>query len=157
VRGLDEVPRADQPPVVPVFYAFRAMVGVGFLMLALGLVGVVLWFSGRLLRARLYLRLLVLCFPLGFVATIAGWIVAETGRQPWVVYGLLRTADATSPVLPGAVAGSLAVFVAVYVVLFGAYVHFATALARKGPRPLPARHPEAMRGVRAAEVLPKDA
>jgi cytochrome bd ubiquinol oxidase subunit I len=158
VRGLDEVAPRDQPPVIPVFFAFRAMVGIGFLMLALGLCGAWLWIRGRLLSARRYLRVLVWCFPLGFVATISGWIVAETGRQPWLVYGLLRTADGASPVIPAAVATSLAMFVVVYGVLFGAYVHFTLALARKGPVPLkpPARHPEAMRGVRAAEVLPED-
>lgn len=155
VRGLNEVPRADQPPVAPVFFAFRVMVGLGFWFLALGFAGAWLWWRGALIAARGYLRLLVASFPLGFVATIAGWLVAEIGRQPWLVHGLLRTAQGVSPVEAGAVAASLAVFVLVYGVLLAAYLHFSLALVRKGPLPLPRRHPEAMRGVRAAEVLPR--
>jgi cytochrome d ubiquinol oxidase subunit I len=156
VRGLDEVPRADQPPVAPVFFAFRVMVGLGLLFVLLGLGGAWLWWRGCVTTARLYLRLLVLSFPLGFVATIAGWLVAEIGRQPWVVHGLLRTADAVSPVPAGAVAGSLAAFVVVYGLLLWAYVYYCIHLVRAGPKPLPRRHPRAMRGVRAAEVMPKD-
>jgi cytochrome bd ubiquinol oxidase subunit I len=156
VRGLDEVPRADQPPVAPVFFAFRVMVALGFWFVALGAWGAWLWWRGRVTAQRRYLRLLVFSFPLGFVATIAGWLVAEIGRQPWVVHGLQRTAEAVSPIAAGAVATSLAAFVVVYGLLFWAYAHYCLQLAKAGPRPLPKRQPEAMRGVRAAEVMPKD-
>jgi cytochrome d ubiquinol oxidase subunit I len=156
VKGLNEVPRKDQPPVAPVFFAFRVMVGLGVWFVLLGLTGAWLRWRGTLTTSRRYLRLLVLSFPLGFVATIAGWLVAEIGRQPWVVHGFLRTADAVSPVSAGAVAGSLAAFVVVYGLLLWAYVYYCIHLVRAGPKPLPRRHPQAMRGVRAAEVMPKD-
>lgn len=153
VKGLNEVPRADQPPVAPVFFAFRVMVGSGFWFLALALGGVFLWWRGALQRTRIYLHAVVLSWPLGFVATIAGWLVAEIGRQPWVVHGLLRTSESISPVPANVVATTLALFVLVYGVLLSAHVYFCTSLARKGPKPLPREHPEAMRGARAAEVL----
>jgi cytochrome d ubiquinol oxidase subunit I len=156
VKGLNEVPRKDQPPVAPVFFAFRVMVGLGVWFVLLALAGAWLRWRGELTTSRRYLRLLVLSFPLGFAATIAGWLVAEIGRQPWVVHGLLRTRDAVSPVAAGAVAGSLAAFVVVYGLLMWAYVYYCLHLVRAGPKPLPRRHPQAMRGVRAAEVMPKD-
>ncbi len=154
VQGLDSVPRDQQPPVLPVFFGFRLMVGLGFWFLLLGATGVVLLLRKRLERSPLFLTTLKWSTPLGFVATISGWVVAETGRQPWVVYGLLRTADATSPIPAADVAGSLAVFVLVYGVVFTTYLYFIRRLVRAGPV-LPARHPQAMRGARAAEVLPK--
>jgi cytochrome bd ubiquinol oxidase subunit I len=156
VKGLNEVSRADQPPVAPVFFAFRVMVGLGFWFALLGLAGAALWALRRVDTTRFYLRLLVLSFPLGFVATIAGWLVAEIGRQPWVVHGLLRTADAASPVPASAVATSLAAFVLVYGLLLSAYLYYCIHLVRAGPKPLPRHHVQAMRGVRAAEVLPED-
>lgn len=156
VLGLNEVKREDQPPVAPVFFSFRIMVGLGFWFVVLGATGAWLWWRGRLDGARRYLRLLVLSFPLGFVATIAGWMVAEIGRQPWLIHGVLRTAQGVSPIAAGAVATSLALFVVVYGVLFAAYLYFCLALLRKGPQPLPRRHPEAMRGVRAGEVVAQE-
>jgi cytochrome d ubiquinol oxidase subunit I len=154
VEGFDHLPRDQQPPVVPVFFGFRLMVGLALWFLLLGFGGVWLMWRGRLERSRRYLGLLALSSPLGFVATVAGWIVAESGRQPWVVYGLLRTADATSPVPAATVGASLAVFVLVYGLLFGSYVYFVMRLVRLGPV-MPARHPEAMRGARAAEIIPQ--
>src|SRR5204862_5277949 len=91
--------------------------------------------------------------PLGFVATEAGWIVAETGRQPWVVYGLLRTADAVSPVPAAAVASSLATFVAVYGLVLFTYLYYLVRLIDRGPVPPEPVHPEAMRGARIGEVV----
>lgn len=155
VKGFDELPRDQQPPVVPVFFSFRIMVALGFWFLLLGWGGVALLRGARIERHNVYLRALAWSTPLGFVATICGWIVAESGRQPWVVYGMMRTADAISPVPAGAVAGSLATFVLVYGLLFGTYAYFVGRLVRSGPD-LPARHPEAMRGARAAEVIPKE-
>jgi cytochrome d ubiquinol oxidase subunit I len=153
IKGLNEVPRADQPPVAPVFFAFRVMVGLGFIFLLLAATGVLLWLRGRLDDQRLYLMALRLSFPLGFIATIAGWLVAEIGRQPWVVHGLIRTSDAVSPISAGAVATSLTLFVLVYGVLLATYIVFCTKLAKRGPTPLPPHHVEAMRGARPAEVI----
>lgn len=120
VTGLDQYPREDWPPVATVFWAFRIMVGVGMLMVLAGL-----WSGFQRLRGKLYdnktlLRFSLFMGPMGFVAVIAGWIVTEVGRQPWVVYGLLRTADAASPIDKAGVAGSLIAFIVVYFLVFGA-------------------------------------
>ncbi len=155
VQGFDRFPRDQQPPVPGPFFGFRIMVGLGFWFLLLGWLGIWLMARGRIEKHGLYLRLLALSAPLGFVATIAGWIVAESGRQPWVVYGMMRTADAVSPIPTGSVAGSLILFVLVYGLLGSTYVYFIGKLVQKGPV-MPARHPEAMRGARTAEVLPDE-
>jgi cytochrome d ubiquinol oxidase subunit I len=128
------------------------MAGLGFLFLGLGAWSLLRW--RKLEETPLLLRALNYSIPLGFVATIAGWLVAEIGRQPWVVYGLIRTADAASPVPAPAVGVSLALFVVVYGVLFATYLYFCTRIAQLGPAPLPRKHPEAIRGARPATVLP---
>jgi cytochrome bd ubiquinol oxidase subunit I len=157
VLGLKEVAPEDRPPVWPVFFGFRVMVAIGLWMLLLGFSGVVLWKLGKLQTARPYLRALSLSIPLGFIATLAGWIVAETGRQPWVVHGMIRTADAVSPVSAAAVATSLALFVVVYVALLGVYLYFCAKIVLAGPpAPVLHRRPEAMRGARPAEVVPDE-
>lgn len=153
VEGLKEVPPQDRPPVKAPFFGFRLMVGLGLLFILLGLGGALLWWRGRLEASPRYLQALTLSTPLGFVATIAGWVVAETGRQPWTVQGMIRTADSVSPVAPAAVAVSLLLFVLVYGALFSAYLYFCRVVVRRGPQPPPQRHPQAMRGARAAEVL----
>lgn len=155
VLGLNEVPAADRPPVPVVFFGFRLMVALGVWFAVLGLAGAWLRLRGRLERSPRYLRALAWSLPLGFVATEAGWIVAETGRQPWVVHGLIRTAEAVSPVPAGAVATSLALFVVVYGILFWAFVHFFRGMVRQGPQPLPAHFPRAIRGARPGTVLPE--
>lgn len=133
VKGLDEVAPADRPNVAIVFLSFRLMVGIGFLFLAIA--GWSLWlrlrggFDGRIW----FLRVSVAALPLGFIATIAGWIVAEVGRQPWVVHGLMRTADAVSPIAAAQVMTSLVLFVAVYGVLFVAFLYYVGRLVAKGP------------------------
>lgn len=153
VTGFDRLPRDQQPPVLPVFFGFRLMVGLGLWFMALGWVSLWLLRGDRLMRTPLVLKALALSTPLGLVATVAGWVVAEVGRQPWVVYGMLRTAKAVSPVAPGAVAGSLVVFVLVYGVLGASYVYFLGKVVRRGPAPPPKRYPEAMRGARVSEVV----
>jgi cytochrome bd ubiquinol oxidase subunit I len=153
IQGLDAVPRADQPPVLPVFFGFRVMLALGAWFLLLGALGVITWMRGGLERAPRLWRALMLSTPLGFVATLAGWIVAETGRQPWTVHGLIRTADSLSPVPASVVATSLLLFVIVYGLLLGCYLYFVLALVKRGPS-LPSDHPEAMRGARAGELLP---
>jgi cytochrome d ubiquinol oxidase subunit I len=134
VQGLKSVPPDDRPPVVPVFYAFRVMVGLGLLMLALVIWGGVLHFRGRLYDTPAFLRACTWMMPAGFIAVIAGWVVTEVGRQPWVVQGLLRTRDAVTPSLTTAnVATSLAMYVIVYLVIFGAGLFYMARLARRGP------------------------
>ncbi|HZY19010.1 MAG TPA: cytochrome ubiquinol oxidase subunit I [Ramlibacter sp.] len=134
-KGLKEFPREDRPPVLPVFFSFRVMVGLGLVMIATGLAGVFLLWRRRIERSRWFLRLLQHAWPLGFVALIAGWVVTETGRQPWIAYGILRTADAVSPVGAAQVALSLALFVVVYFVVFGIGIWYVWRMIRKGPQP----------------------
>ena len=141
--GLDTVPEADQPPVWPVFFAFRVMVGLGFLMLGLGL-----WAGWARLRGRLYDRgalhaLAVAMAPSGFVAVLAGWVTTEVGRQPWTVYGLLRTSDSLSPVAAPALATSLAGFAVVYFFVFGAGMFYLLRLMSEAPG---AHHDESATG-----------
>lgn len=133
VEGLDAFAKEDRPPVWIVFWAFRVMVAMGLAMVGLGLWGAVLWLTRRLDGAWLYHRALVLAGPSGFVAVLAGWIAAEVGRQPWVVYGVLRTADAVSPVEAGSVAASLLFFLVVYSIVFTAGAIYILRLMAKGP------------------------
>ena len=133
VQGLTAVPREERPYVPLVFFAFRVMVGIGLVLLGMAVVGAVLRWRGRLFEARGFHLLCMLVAPLGFVAVLAGWTVTETGRQPFVVYGLLRTADAVSPLAAGAVSASLATFLALYAVLFVAFLWFGVRLVRAGP------------------------
>lgn len=118
IHTLNQYPAADLPWVPGVFWAFRLMVGLGLLMLATGIAGLVVRLRGRLWRARWLQRVMVLMAPAGFVAMLAGWWVTETGRQPWSVYGVLRTAESVSPVSGHLVLGSLIATVLVYLLVF---------------------------------------
>jgi cytochrome d ubiquinol oxidase subunit I len=142
VPGLRDVPRADRPPVAPVFFAFRIMVGMGVLMLLLSLWSLWLRWSGRLVDNRWFLRAAFAMTPSGFIAVVFGWYTAEIGRQPWVVYGILRTADAVSPVAPTAVAASLAAYAIVYTIIFAAGTYYLFKLLKKGPDPAAPALPE---------------
>ena len=134
VQGLKDWRPEFRPPVAIPFFAFRAMVGVGVLMLALVVCSWWVWTRGRLGEDRWFLKLCELAAPLGFVAVLAGWITTEVGRQPWVVHRLLRTADAVTPSLTaGDVLGSLAVYVVTYAAIFGAGSFFLVRLLRTGP------------------------
>jgi cytochrome d ubiquinol oxidase subunit I len=133
VKGLLEFPAADRPNAAIVFWTFRAMVGIGFLMLVVAVTAVVLAMWKRLYTSRWFLRLLMLGSPLGFVAIVAGWYTAEIGRQPYVIYGALRTADAVSPVTAGSVTLSLAMFFVIYSAVFGAGFWYLLRMIRKGP------------------------
>lgn len=138
IPPLTSVPADERPPVTPVFFAFRIMVGIGMAMLALVVVSSWMWKRGRLFdaaRARWVLRGWRAMTLSGFVAILAGWYVTEIGRQPYTVYGLLRTADSNSAVSGAAVAFSLAVFAVVYVCVFGAGIWYLLKLVRKGPQP----------------------
>jgi cytochrome bd ubiquinol oxidase subunit I len=135
VLGLKHWPRADQPYSPLIFFTFRIMVGLGFLMAGIGLISLWLRRGGRLYRARWLQRTMVAMAPAGFIALVCGWITTEVGRQPYTVYGLLRTSDSVSPIgLPG-VATSLALFVVVYLVVYAAGVAFLLRLMARPPHP----------------------
>lgn len=155
LRGLDTVPVADHPPVGIVFWAFRVMVGLGFAMAGLGLWSLWLRWRGRLYHTPLMLRAAVAMGPAGFVAVLAGWIVTEVGRQPFTVYGLLRTADSASPLDAPAVAMSLAAFAVTYFAVFGAGIWYLLQLMRKPPAEHEAPPPEIP--TRAAGITPAPA
>jgi cytochrome bd ubiquinol oxidase subunit I len=143
IKGLKSFSPEDRPPVFLVFWAFRVMVGLGLAMIALGLWGAwLIWRTKGPEHARPYLWACIAMGPAGFVAVIAGWIVAEVGRQPYVVYGVLRTADAVSPVGAGQVAGSLLAFMVVYALIFSAGVLYILRLFDEGPQPTPAEDTE---------------
>jgi cytochrome bd ubiquinol oxidase subunit I len=134
IKGLKEAPAEDRPPVAPVFFAFRIMVGIGILMLATAYWGLWLRWRDRLYTTRAYHNACIVMVPAGFVAVVAGWTVTEVGRQPWVVYGLMRTRDAVSPSLTGSdVLISIALYILVYLVVFGAGIFYMVRLARAGP------------------------
>lgn len=133
IKGLKEVAPDLQPPVLPVFFAFRIMVGCGVLMLAVVLIGAYLRWRGRLYETRWFQITCMASVPLGFIATLAGWTVTEVGRQPYIVYGILRTADAVSPVAGGAVATTLAVSILLYNVLLLGFLWYAGRLVWSGP------------------------
>jgi cytochrome d ubiquinol oxidase subunit I len=131
IRGLKSFPPEDRPYAPVVFFAFRIMVGLGLLMAAVGLAGLVQRIRGRLYHTRWLLRAMIAMGPAGFVALLAGWTVTEVGRQPFTVYGMLRTADSVSPIaLPG-VAASFLAFAGVYLIVFGAgLVYFLRLMSR---------------------------
>ena len=133
IQGLKDFAPEDRPPVKPVFFAFRVMVGLGLLMIAGGLIGAWLWWRGRLFETRWFLKALAASWPAGFVAILAGWWVTETGRQPWIAHGILRTADAASPVSAGAVLTTLVLFVIVYAIVFSMGIYYINRLIEKGP------------------------
>ncbi len=153
VKGLKAFPPQDRPYSPVVFFAFRIMVGLGFLMAAIGLAGLVLRRGGRLYRARWFQRMAVVMAPAGFVAMLAGWTVTEVGRQPFTVYGLLRTTQSVSPIaLPG-IATSLAAFAVVYLVVYGAGFVYLLAMVRRPPVPAESG-PSAGIPIRTAGITP---
>ena len=133
VTGLDSAPPADWPYVPIVFFAFRIMVGLGLLMLAYAWCGAYLLKRRRDALPRWFLQAAVWMIPAGFIATVAGWWVAETGRQPWVVYGVLRTADVATVMPAGQVLTSLLAFIAVYAAVMASYLYYVLKVIRKGP------------------------
>ena len=144
IEGLKAFAKEDRPPVAITFFSFRLMVAMWLVML-----GITLW--AWLLRARrrlydtpVFLRTATWCIPVGYVAVTAGWFTTEVGRQPWVVYGHLRTADAVTPFLTGGdVALSLFFYVVVYAVIFGAGFYYLVRLVQRGmPKELPEARPD---------------
>jgi cytochrome bd ubiquinol oxidase subunit I len=135
LAGLDTIPIDRQPPVAIVFWSFRVMVGLGFLMLALGLFSVAARVAGKLYSWKLLHRFALAMGPAGFVAVIAGWVTTEVGRQPYTVYGQLLTADSASPLAAPAVGMSLLAFVLVYFTVFGFGAWYILMLMAKGVEP----------------------
>ncbi|HZK80423.1 MAG TPA: cytochrome ubiquinol oxidase subunit I [Humisphaera sp.] len=134
IKGLKDFPAQDRAPVIVPFFAFRIMVGIGLLMLGFVAAGGWLRFKGKLFDSPWFLYACLGMAPLGFVAVLAGWTTTEVGRQPWTVYGLLRTADSVSPSLTGAdVLISLLGYMAVYLIIFPAGIFVMARLVRKGP------------------------
>ena len=142
--GLKQFPPDDRPPVFPPFLAFRLMVGMGVLMIITGFTGAWLWFRGRLFQTRWYLEAAQYVWPLGFIAILAGWYTTEIGRQPWVAYGILRTADAASPVAFSAVLTGLVLFVLVYGIVFSMGIYYINRLIEHGPKGAAAETPQAL-------------
>lgn len=135
IPALTSVSPEDRPPVAPVFYAFRVMVGIGVLMLLVVVASAWAWWRGRLAQSVWTLRGWQWLSGSGFVALLAGWWVTEIGRQPWVIHGLLRTRDAVTPGLQaGTVASSLAAYATVYAIIFGAGMWYLWRLLKKGPQ-----------------------
>jgi cytochrome d ubiquinol oxidase subunit I len=132
--GLTSVPPQDRPPVKTVFFAFRIMLAIGFFMIGAALFGAFLWWRRTLFDTRWFLHILAHSWWVGFVAVIAGWVVTESGRQPWIVQGILRTADATSPVPGASLISTLVLFVLCYGVVFSAGIYYINRLIANGPR-----------------------
>ncbi|TLX56632.1 cytochrome ubiquinol oxidase subunit I [Stutzerimonas nosocomialis] len=133
IRSLNEFPPEDIPPVPIVFFAFRIMVGLGLLMAGIGAASLVLRWRGRLYEARWLQRASVWMAPAGFVAMLCGWVVTEVGRQPFTVYGLLRTADSRSPVSLSFVTSSTLSILAVYLLVFGLGLAYLLRALRRPP------------------------
>jgi cytochrome d ubiquinol oxidase subunit I len=135
IKGLKDFPPDQRPPVAIPFFAFRIMVGCGMVMLGIVLLGGWLRWRGRLVETPSFLIACLFVSPIGFIAVIAGWVVTEVGRQPWTVYGLLRTVHSVSPSLTGRdVAISLLAYMTVYLIMYPAGLLLMLRIIRAGPR-----------------------
>ena len=156
VKGLKEWPKAERPPVGPVFWAFRIMVGLGFAMLSIGVWSLWQRYRGRMYEAKWLHRAAIVMGPSGFIALLAGWTVTEVGRQPFTVYGLLTTAQSASAIDATAVATSLLAFILVYFTLFGSGIFYIFRQMAKTPGDhepgLPTDEP-----IRASGIMPAPA
>jgi cytochrome d ubiquinol oxidase subunit I len=154
IRGLKEVPPEERPPVAPVFYGFRVMVGIGILMLITAFWSLLRWRGDRLAKSRALLRTWACMSPAGFIAVLAGWYTTEIGRQPYVIYGLMRTSEAATAIDAASVKASLIAFATVYLFVFVAGAYYLLKLLRKGPQPVAdeLRHPEDKRPARPLSV-----
>lgn len=134
VRGLGAFPEEDWPPVLLTFSTFHTMIGLGFAFIGITLLGVFLWWRGKLESTRWYLKMLMFALPLPFLGSQVGWITAEVGRQPWAVYKVIRTVDAISVSVPAyQILISLILFIAVYALLFGLWVFLLRHKIHHGP------------------------
>lgn len=136
IPGVSEAAPDEQPPVIIVFWAFRVMVGIGLLMIGVALIGLIMRRNGRIYDQRLFLKVLTGMIVMPFVAVLAGWIVTESGRAPWLVYGMMTHAEGLTPSLTGAMAlSSLIGYILVYAVVFYAGIYYLTRVVRNGMLP----------------------
>jgi cytochrome d ubiquinol oxidase subunit I len=142
IRGLKDFAPQDRPNSTIVFWTFRIMVGLGFLMLLLGLWGAWARWHNQLYQSKIFLRFAVLMGPAGLIAIVAGWLTTEIGRQPWVVYGVMRTKDAVSNHSALELSITLIVFMVMYVAVFGTGIRYMLMLVAKGPQPYGEHPPE---------------
>jgi cytochrome d ubiquinol oxidase subunit I len=149
VKGLKEWSKEDRPPAAWVFWSFRVMVGLGVLMLFTGVTAAVLFLRKQLFSKPWFHRWCIAMTPAGFVAVLVGWVVTEIGRQPYVVYGVIRTTDAVSPVIGSQIAMSLSAFIFTYVFVFGAGSYYILRLIGKGPG-----DPEKANGIHGVKARP---
>jgi cytochrome d ubiquinol oxidase subunit I len=154
LAGLDTIPDEDEPPVAIVFWSFRVMISLGFAMLGLGIWALVQRMRGRLYDGPWLHRAALAMGPAGFVAVLAGWITTEVGRQPFTVYGLLRTADSLSPVSAPAVAASLIAFIVVYFFVFGAGTYYLLRMMYKPVREIARQRFRDEGPIRTAGITP---
>ena len=161
IKGLKDWPAAERPNAAILFWSFRLMVSIGMGMLGLGLWSLYARFKKRLYDARWLQRAAVFMSPMGFVAVLAGWTTTEVGRQPYTVYGLLRTSDSISPISAIGVGGSLIAFVIVYFAVFGAGLFYVLRLMNHSPEigeaDIPSGKPVRAAGVTAIAALPSRA
>jgi len=142
VSGLKDFPRENRPSVPVLFLTFRIMAGIGTLLLLVIAWGFFLWKKGKLFEHRPFLWTLFVIHPLGFLAVLTGWITTEVGRQPWLVYGLMRTADGISPIPPENVFWSLSLFLIIFAAIGSVYSYFVLKMIGRGPdvwSPIPQR------------------
>jgi cytochrome d ubiquinol oxidase subunit I len=137
VPGLSLFPKSMQPPVWPTFYGFKIMIFAAWGMFSVAFIGLVMRLRRRMFTERWFLRLVLWTMPVGVFATIAGWVVSEAGRQPWLVYGKLLVSNSPSSLSTGELIATLVGFWVVYLVLFGAWVRHVVREVRKGPDELP--------------------
>jgi cytochrome d ubiquinol oxidase subunit I len=130
---LKAFPKDERPNVMIPFYAFRLMAAIGFLYFFVMVWAALLWRRRRLFDSRAFLWTLVAVQPLGFLATETGWLVAEVGRQPWVVYNLLKTAEGVSPIASGSVVWSLCLFLVILAMIGASYFYYVIKTLRQGP------------------------
>ncbi len=152
VKGLKEWPKDERPPVAVVFWSFRIMVGLGVLMVVTGLVGVILFIRKRLFDTRWFQWWCMALTPAGFISVLAGWMVTEVGRQPYVIYGVMKTAETVSPVIGPHIALSLLGFIISYTFIFSAGSYYILRLIGKGPVP-PDEDPYGTHGVKKPPLV----
>ena len=153
VAGLDQFPKEDWPNVWIVFFSFRLMVGIGLAMMAIGVWSLWHRWRGTLMEATWLQRASVAMGPMGFVAVLAGWITTEVGRQPYTVYGLLRTDESHSPIAASAVGASLVAFIVVYFFVFGAGTYYILRTMKKPPE-IDEEGPSSDAPIRTAGITP---
>jgi cytochrome d ubiquinol oxidase subunit I len=142
IPGLKDFAPQDRPNSTIVFWTFRIMVGLGFLMLLLGLWGAWARWHNQLYQSKIFLRFAVLMGPAGLIAIVTGWLTTEIGRQPWVVYGVMQTKDAVSNHSALELSITLIVFIVMYVAVFGTGISYMLKLVAKGPQSYDEHSPE---------------